>query len=34
MNIQMYMVRNIEDCIRDIQFWMLNDDLIVNGDKA
>ena len=28
------MVRNMEDCIRDIRFWMLNNDLKLNDDKT
>ena len=27
-------VRNMEDCIRDIRFWMLNNDLKFNDDKT
>ena len=27
-------VRNMEDCIRDIRFWMLNNDLKLNDDKT
>ena len=28
------MVRNMEDCIRDIRFWMLNNGLKLNDDKT
>ena len=28
------MVRNMEDCISDIRFWMLNNGLKVNDDKT
>ena len=31
---QLAMVRNLEDCIRDIRFWMLNNDLQFNDDKT
>ena len=27
-------VRNMEDCIRDIRFWMLNDGLKLNNDET
>ena len=30
---QLAVVRNMEDCIRDIHFWMLNNDLKFNDDK-
>ena len=30
---QLAVVRNMEDCIRDIRFWMLNNDLKFNDDK-
>ena len=28
------MVRNMEGCIRDIRFWMLNNDLKLNDNKT
>jgi len=31
---QLAVVRNMEDCTRDIQFWMLNNDLKLNNDKT
>ena len=31
---QLAVVRNMEDCIRDIRFWMLNNDLKFNDDKT
>ena len=31
---QLSVVRNMEDCIRDIRFWMLNNDLKLNDDKT
>ena len=31
---QLAVVRNMEDCIRDIRFWMLNNDLKFSDDKA
>ena len=31
---QLAVVRNMEDCIRDIRFWMLNNDLKFNNDKT
>ena len=31
---QLPVVRNMEDCIRDIRFWMLNNDLKLNDDKT
>ena len=31
---QLAVVRNMEDCIRDIRFWMLNNDLKLNDDKT
>ena len=31
---QLAVVRNIEDCTRDIRFWMLNNDLKLNDDKT
>ena len=31
---QLAVVRNMEDCIRDIRSWMSNDDLKFNDDKT
>ena len=31
---QLAVVKNMEDCIRDIRFWMLNNDLKFNDDKT
>ena len=31
---QLAVMRNMEDCIRDIHFWMLNNDLKFNDDKT
>ena len=31
---QLAVVRNMEDCIRDIRFWKLNNDLKFNDDKT
>jgi len=31
---QLAVVRNMEDCIRDIRFWMLNNDLKLNDGKT
>ena len=31
---QLAVVRNVEDCIRDIRSWMLNNDLKFNDDKT
>ena len=31
---QLAVVRNMEDCIRNIRFWMLNNDLKLNDDKT
>ena len=31
---QLAVVRNMEDCIRDIRFWMLNNDLTLNDEKT
>ncbi|CAH3141553.1 unnamed protein product [Porites evermanni] len=31
---QLAVVRNMEDCIRDIHSWMLNNDLKFNDDKT
>ena len=31
---QLAVVRNMEDCIRDIHFWMLNNGLKLNDDKT
>ena len=31
---QLAVVRNMEDCIRDIRFWMLNNGLKLNDDKT
>ena len=31
---QLVVVRNMEDCIRDIPFWMLNNDLKFNDDNT
>ena len=31
---QLAAVRNMEDCIRDIRFWILNNDLKLNDDKT
>ena len=31
---QLSAVRNMEDCIRDIRFWMLNNDLKFNDDRT
>ena len=31
---QLAVVRNMEDCIREIRFWMLNNDLKFNDDKT
>ena len=31
---QLEVVRNMEDCVRDIRFWMLNNDLKFDDDKT
>ena len=31
---QLAVVRNMEDCMRDIRSWMLNNDLKFNDDKT
>ena len=31
---QLAAVRNMEDCIRNIRFWILNNDLKLNDDKT
>ncbi|CAH3045909.1 unnamed protein product, partial [Pocillopora meandrina] len=31
---QLAVVRSMEDCIRDIRLWMLNNDLKLNDDKT